>query len=174
MKNKLLSLLALVATGVLVSPAIQAQEISTSRTSEVFEQWTLTCATTAEGSACEMVQSLTNTNTGREALRLTIRGIKGEAAAERVLRIRAPLRVMLAQGIRLNAASINVALPYNICDPQGCYATLPIDTTTIRSFSTAETGDLVFSRPGLEEPVVAKMSFLGFADAMEAFEDKLR
>lgn len=174
MRNKLLLAVVSLAAAMVTSVALQAQEVSRTTTAESFEKWTLGCTSDEAALRCEMVQTLIAAQTGRAIIRLSVPGATGAEDGNRILRIRAPLGVLLAPGIRLSAASIDVALPYNVCDTQGCYATLPIDTTTVRAFELAETGDLIFRMAGGEQPLTATMSFEGFSDALNALEEKLQ
>jgi invasion protein IalB len=152
--------LALTVTVCLAPAAAVAQGTVKS----VHGDWQVRCDTPpgAQSEQCALIQSVTAED--RPNVGLTVIILKTADQKSRLLRVLAPLGVLLPSGLglKVDAADIGRA-GFVRCLPNGCVAEVVMDDNLIKQLSTGQNATfIIFQTP--EEGIGIPMSLKGFAE----------
>jgi invasion protein IalB len=130
----------------------------------VHADWQVRCDTPpgAQAEQCALIQSVTAED--RPNVGLTVIVLKTADQKSRLLRVLAPLGVLLPSGLglKIDAADIGKA-GFTRCLPNGCVAEVLMDDNLIKQLSTGQSATfIIFQTP--EEGIGIPMSLKGFAD----------
>ena len=130
----------------------------------VHGDWQVRCDTPpgAQAEQCALIQSVTAED--RPNVGLTVIVLKTADQKSRLLRVLAPLGVLLPSGLglKVDAADIGRA-GFVRCLPNGCVAEVVMDDNLIKQLSTGQNATfIIFQTP--EEGIGIPMSLKGFAD----------
>jgi invasion protein IalB len=154
-----LSSLALLCTG---GPAA-AQGVVRS----VFNDWQIRCDTPpgAQGEQCALIQSVTAED--RANVGITVIVLKTADQKSRLMRVVAPMGVLLPSGLGLKIDQVDVGRAGFVrCLPSGCVAEVVMDETLIKQLRTGTTATfIIFQTP--EEGIGFPMSLKGFGDGYD-------
>jgi len=156
-----LTLLAAILAG-LLAPDWAARAQGTVKS--VHADWQVRCDTPpgAQSEQCALIQSVTAED--RPNVGLTVIVLKTADQKSRLLRVLAPLGVLLPSGLglKIDAADIGKA-GFTRCLPNGCVAEVLMDDNLIRQLSTGQAATfIIFQTP--EEGIGIPMSLKGFAE----------
>jgi invasion protein IalB len=130
----------------------------------VHGDWQVRCDTPpgAQSEQCALIQSVTAED--RPNVGLTVIVLKTADQKSRLLRVLAPLGVLLPSGLglKVDAADIGRA-GFVRCLPNGCVAEVVMDDNLIKQLSTGTNATfIIFQTP--EEGIGIPMSLKGFSD----------
>jgi invasion protein IalB len=156
-----LTLLASILVG-LAAPDSAARAQGTVKS--VHADWQVRCDTPpgAQSEQCALIQSVTAED--RPNVGLTVIVLKTADQKSRLLRVLAPLGVLLPSGLglKIDAADIGKA-GFTRCLPNGCVAEVLMDDNLIKQLSTGQSATfIIFQTP--EEGIGIPVSLKGFAD----------
>lgn len=133
-----------------------------------YGDWRIICETPAGASSeqCGMHQSVQDED--REELGLSITYLRPADRQGDLLRIQAPLGVLLPMGIGLDVDGQNIGTAYFIrCFTDGCWADISVDETLLDVFKTGQRALFkLFQTP--EEGIGIPVKLDGFSDAYDA------
>ena len=145
-----------------------AQLLAQTRVQAEHGSWDILCETPPGASTeqCAMIQAVQDLN--REELGLTIVLLKPADGGGDLLRIQAPLGVLLPWGVDLDIDNENVGRAFFVrCLADGCWAEVNIDKKLIDRFSNGKTALFkVFTTP--EEGVGIPVDLEGFSEAYKS------
>lgn len=131
----------------------------------VFGDWQIRCDTPpgAQGEQCAAMQLVTAED--RPGLDLTIIVLKTADQKSRLLRVVAPLGILLPHGLGLKIDNADIGRAGFVrCVPSGCIAEVVMDDNLLRQLSTGKSATfIIFMTP--EEGIGIPVSLSGFADA---------
>jgi len=156
--------LAVLAAGLLAAaPGALAQGTVKS----VHGDWQIRCDTPpgAQGEQCALIQSVTAED--RPNVGLTVIVLKTADQKGRLMRVLAPLGVLLPSGLGLKIDKADVGRAGFVrCLPNGCVAEVVMDDGLIRQFKNGSQATfIVFQTP--EEGVGIPLSMKGFAAGLD-------
>lgn len=130
--------------------------------------WQMRCDTPAgaQGEQCALVQSVTAED--RPNVGLTVIVLKTADKKSRLLRVLAPLGVLLPSGLglRIDAAEVGRA-GFVRCLPNGCVAEVVLEETLINQLKTGKQATfIIFQTP--EEGIGVPVSLNGFGPGFDA------
>jgi invasion protein IalB len=133
----------------------------------VHGDWQVRCDTPpgAQSEQCALIQSVTAED--RPNVGLTVIVLKTADQKYRLMRVLAPLGVLLPNGLglRINSTDIGKVL-YVRCLPNGCVAEVVMDDNLLRSLRTGQTATfIIFQTP--EEGIGFPMSLKGFGEGYD-------
>ena len=133
----------------------------------VHEDWQIRCDTPpgAQAEQCALIQSVTAED--RPSVGLTVIVLKTADQKSRLMRVLAPLGVLLPSGLglKINQADIGRA-GFVRCLPNGCVAEVIMDDNLIKQLRTGQTATfIIFQTP--EEGIGIPMSLKGFGDGFD-------
>lgn len=160
--------ITLVAFGALVAGAfLAAPAHSQIRVASEHGFWKIICETPpgASSEQCGMHQSVQDET--REELGLSITVLRPADRQGELMRIQAPLGILLPAGIGLEVDGKSIGTAYFVrCFADGCWADVNIDAQLLETFQQGTTAIFkVFPTP--EEGVGIPVDLSGFADAYE-------
>lgn len=133
-----------------------------------FGNWQLRCDTPpgAQDEQCALVQSVTAED--RENVGLTVIVLKTADNQDRILRVLAPLGVLLPSGLGLRIDDEDVGRAAFVrCLPNGCIAEVIMDEELLGKLSEGETATfIIFQTP--EEGIGIPLTLGGFAEGYAA------
>ncbi len=145
------------------APAVQAQGVVRS----VHQDWQIRCDTPAgaQSEQCALMQSVVAED--RANVGLTVIVLKTADNKSRVLRVIAPLGVLLPAGLGLSIDKVDVGRAGFVrCLPRGCFAEVVMDDTLMRQLRTGQTATfIIFQTP--EEGIGFTLSLKGFAEGFD-------
>jgi invasion protein IalB len=148
--------------GVLASPA-RAQGTVKS----VHGDWQVRCDTPpgAQGEQCALIQSVTAED--RPNVGLTVIVLKTADQKSRLMRVLAPLGVLLPSGLGLKIDKTDVGRAGFVrCLPNGCVAEVQMDENLVKQLRTGQAATfIIFQTP--EEGIGIPMSLKGFGDGFD-------
>ena len=154
----------LVAASVVASGPASAQ--GTLR--ENYGDWQIRCDTPpgAQGEQCALIQSVTAED--RQNVGLTVIVLKTADGKDQILRVLAPLGVLLPTGLGLKIDEDDVGRAQFIrCLPNGCVAEVIIDAELVEKLESGELATfIIFQTP--EEGIGIPMSLGGFTEGYAA------
>ena len=133
----------------------------------VHGDWQIRCDTPpgAQSEQCALIQSVTAED--RPNVGLTVIVLKTADQKNRLMRVLAPLGVLLPSGLglKINQADIGRA-GFVRCLPNGCVAEVIMDDNLIKQLRTGQTATfIIFQTP--EEGIGIPVSLKGFGDGLD-------
>ncbi|RAI37727.1 invasion-associated locus B family protein [Rhodoplanes elegans] len=154
--------IALLACGAAVGPAAAQGAVRS-----VHEDWQIRCETPpgAQSEQCALFQSVVAED--RANVGLTVLVLRTADQKTRLMRVQAPLGVLLPAGLGLKVDNVDVGRAGFVrCLPRGCYAEVVLDETLIKQFRSGQTATFfIFQTP--EEGIGFPMSLKGFGDGFD-------
>lgn len=154
--------LALALLGAAVAPAA-AQGVVRS----VHDDWQIRCETPpgAQAEQCALFQSVVAED--RANVGITVLVLKTADQKSRLMRIQAPLGVLLPAGLGLKIDQVDVGRAGFVrCLPKGCYAEVVMDDELIKKLRSGTTATFfIFQTP--EEGIGFPMSLKGFGEGYD-------
>ena len=133
----------------------------------VFKDWQIRCDTPpgAKSEQCALIQSVTAED--RANVGLTVIMLKTADAKSRLMRVVAPLGVLLPSGLGLKIDQADIGRAGFVrCLPNGCIAEVVMDDELIKKLRTGKTATfIIFQTP--EEGIGFPMSLAGFGDGYD-------
>jgi invasion protein IalB len=133
----------------------------------VYGDWQIRCDTPpgAQGEQCALMQSVTAED--RPNVGLTVIVLKTSDQKSRLMRVVAPLGVLLPSGLGLKIDNADVGRAGFVrCLPNGCVAEVVMDDNLIKQMRTGQTSTfIIFQTP--EEGIGFPMSLKGFGDGYD-------
>jgi invasion protein IalB len=133
----------------------------------VFNDWQIRCDTPpgAQGEQCALIQSVTAED--RANVGITVIVLKTADQKSRLMRVVAPMGVLLPSGLGLKIDQVDVGRAGFVrCLPSGCVAEVVMDETLIKQMRTGTTATfIIFQTP--EEGIGFPMSLKGFSDGYD-------
>ena len=133
----------------------------------VHSDWQIRCDTPpgAQGEQCALIQSVTAED--RVNIGLTVIVLKTADQKSRLMRVVAPLGVLLPSGLGLKIDQADVGRAGFVrCLPNGCVAEVMIDENLVQKLRTGQTATfIIFQTP--EEGIGFPMSLKGFNDGFD-------
>jgi invasion protein IalB len=156
-------ILAILALATLPGGPAAAQGVVRS----VFNDWQIRCDTPpgAQGETCALIQSVTAED--RANVGITVIVLKTADQKSRLMRVVAPMGVLLPSGLGLKIDQMDVGRAGFVrCLPSGCVAEVVMDDTLIKQMRTGTTATfIIFQTP--EEGIGFPMSLKGFSDGYD-------
>jgi invasion protein IalB len=158
--------LALVGTLVLLAVAT-GQALAQGAVKSVHKDWQIRCDSPpgAKSEQCALIQSVSSED--RANVGLTVIVLKTADQKSRLMRVVAPLGVLLPSGLGLKIDNADIGRAGFVrCLPNGCIAEVVMDDTLIQKLRTGKTATFViFQTP--EEGIGFPMSLAGFAEGYD-------
>src|SRR5271169_2372795 len=159
-----LATLALIAT-LAAAPAERAA--AQGAVKSVHKDWQIRCDTPpgAKNEQCALIQSVTAED--RANVGLTVIVLKTADLKSRLMRVVAPLGVLLPSGLGLKIDQADVGRAGFVrCLPNGCIAEVVMDDELIKKLRTGKTATfIIFQTP--EEGIGFPLSLAGFAEGYD-------
>ena|SRR5437764_7913297 len=133
----------------------------------IYGDWQIRCDTPpgAQSEQCALIQSVTAED--RPNVGLTVIVLKTADQKSKLMRVLAPLGVLLPSGLglKINQADIGRA-GFVRCLPNGCVAEVIMDDNLVKQLRSGETATfIIFQTP--EEGIGIPMSLKGFGDGFD-------
>ena len=133
----------------------------------VHSDWQVRCDTPAgaQGEQCALIQSVTAED--RANVGLTVIILKTADQKSRLLRVVAPMGVLLPSGLGLKIDNADVGRAGFVrCLPNGCVAEVVMDENLVKQLRTGQTATfIIFQTP--EEGIGFPMSLKGFGEGFD-------
>ena len=133
----------------------------------VHKDWQIRCDTPpgAKSEQCALIQSVTAED--RANVGLTVIVLKTADAKSRLMRVVAPLGVLLPSGLGLKIDNTDIGRAGFVrCLPNGCIAEVVMDDELIKKLRTGKTSTfIIFQTP--EEGIGFPMSLAGFGEGYD-------
>jgi len=133
----------------------------------VHNDWQVRCDTPpgAQGEQCALIQSVTAED--RANVGITVIVLKTADAKSRLMRVVAPMGVLLPSGLGLKIDQADVGRAGFVrCLPNGCVAEVVMDETLIKQMRTGQTATfIIFQTP--EEGIGFPVSLKGFGEGFD-------
>ncbi len=158
-----------VAGAVILAAAVAAsgQVAAQGAVKSVYGDWQIRCDTPpgAQAQQCALMQSVTAED--RPNVGLTVIVLKTSDQKSRLMRVVAPLGVLLPSGLGLKIDNQDVGRAGFVrCLPNGCVAEVVMDDNLIKELRTGQTSTfIIFQTP--EEGIGFPMSLKGFGDGYD-------
>jgi invasion protein IalB len=147
-----------------LSLACSGQAFAQGAVKSVHKDWQIRCDTPpgAKSEQCALIQSVTAED--RANVGLTVIVLKTADAKSRLMRVVAPLGVLLPSGLGLKIDNADIGRAGFVrCLPNGCIAEVVMDDTLIKKLTTGKTATfIIFQTP--EEGIGFPMSLAGFGE----------
>jgi invasion protein IalB len=163
-------LLALFAAGLAtlcVSPAL-AQSAQTGAVRSQHGAWSVVCdqPAGASGEQCALLQNVIAED--RPEVGLSVLALKTADGQAQILRVLAPLGILLPNGLGLNVDGNDIGRAQFVrCFEDGCYAEVILDPTLLSTLSDGESATfIVFQTP--EQGIGIPVDLDGFAEGFAA------
>jgi invasion protein IalB len=158
---------ACIALALASAPAFAQSEVGSGQVKAIYGAWKLKCAQLAgaKQDKCALVQDLKLED--RPNMFLTVLIMRAFDSDKKILRIVAPLGVVLPAGLGLRVDGTDVGnVKFLKCWKFGCLAEVIVDDTLVTKFSTGQTASfIVFPTPD---------SGVGFPAPLAGFSDGLK
>ena len=133
----------------------------------VHGDWQIRCETPpgAQGEQCALFQSVVAED--RASVGITVLVLKTADQKSRLMRVQAPLGVLLPAGLGLKIDNADVGRAGFVrCLPRGCYAEVVMDDTLVGKLRTGQTATFfIFQTP--EEGIGFPIGLKGFGDGYD-------
>ena len=153
---------ALAACSLIATPALAQGTVKS-----VHADWQIRCDTPpgAQGEQCALIQSVTAED--RPNVGLTVIVLKTADQKSRLMRVLAPLGVLLPSGLGLKIDKIDVGRAGFVrCLPNGCVAEVVMDDNLVKQLRTGTSATfIIFQTP--EEGIGIPMSLKGFGEGYD-------
>jgi len=158
---------AVVLTAFLAFAAMGGKVEAQGVVKSIFGDWQIRCDTPpgAQGEQCALIQSVTAED--RPNVGLTVIVLKTADQKSKLMRVLAPLGVLLPSGLglKINQADIGRA-GFVRCLPNGCVAEVIMDDNLLKQLRTGQTATfIIFQTP--EEGIGIPVSLKGFGDGFD-------
>jgi invasion protein IalB len=154
--------LAALAMAAFASPAFAQGAVKS-----VHGDWQIRCETPpgAQGEQCALFQSVVAED--RVNVGITVLVLKTADQKSRLMRVQAPLGVLLPAGLGLKIDNADVGRAGFVrCLPRGCYAEVVMDDTLVGKLRTGQTATFfIFQTP--EEGIGFPLGLKGFGDGYD-------
>src|SRR5262245_11403340 len=158
--------LAALALGAIASPAALAQGVVKS----VHGDWQIRCDTPpgAPSDQCALIQSVTAED--RPNVGLSVIVLRTADQKSRLLRVLAPLGVLLPSGLGLKIDQTDIGeAGFVRCLPNGCVAEVVMDDNLVRQLRTGQTATfIIYQTP--DEGIGIPMSLKGFGEGYDKLQ----
>jgi invasion protein IalB len=158
--------LVLVVAAALILPGLRAAQAQ-GVVKSVHGDWQIRCDTPpgSQGDQCALIQSVTAED--RPNVGLSVIVLKTADQKTRLLRVLAPLGVLLPSGLGLKIDSADIGRAGFVrCLPNGCVAEVVMDDNLIRQFRTGQSATfIIFQTP--EEGIGIPLSLKGFGEGYD-------
>jgi len=152
------------------APMLPAHGLAQGAVRSVHGDWELRCDTPpgAQNEQCVVMQFVTAED--RENVGLTVIALKTADGQAQILRVLAPLGVLLPRGLGLRIDNEDMgSAGFVRCLPNGCVAEVIMDAPLIAKLSAGQTATFViFQTP--EEGIGIPISLKGFGDGYQALQ----
>jgi invasion protein IalB len=156
-----------VALAVALLALPMAQALAQGAVKSVHKDWQIRCDTPpgAKSEQCALIQSVTAED--RANVGLTVIVLKTADAKSRLMRVVAPLGVLLPSGLGLKIDTADVGRAGFVrCLPNGCIAEVVMDDELIKKLRTGKSATfIIFQTP--EEGIGFPMSLNGFGEGYD-------
>jgi invasion protein IalB len=160
------AIVALALFGIALDGSFQ-QAAAQGAVKSVHNDWQVRCDTPpgAQGEQCALIQSVTAED--RANVGLTVIVLKTADHKSRLMRVVAPVGVLLPSGLGLKIDQVDVGRAGFVrCLPNGCVAEVVMDDTLLKQLRTGQTATfIIFQTP--EEGIGFPMSLKGFGDGFD-------
>lgn len=160
----LTGLLSLMALG---SGSAMAQSQSASAadvTTEQVKDWEIVCPKDRSLGPCTITQLVNNPDNDQPVMRVVV--AKPPQIDSPVMTFFVPLGVHLASGVQLSVdGGQPVTFPYQMCQPEGCRADLPLQPSLQQSLQSGNTAIVTLSEPNGNRRSL-NISLIGFTGAL--------
>jgi len=133
----------------------------------VHEDWQIRCDTPpgAQAEQCALIQSVTAAD--RANVGLTVIVLKTADQKSKLLRVLAPMGVLLPSGLGLKIDNVDVGRAGFVrCLPNGCVAEVVMEENLVKQMRTGQTATfIIFQTP--EEGIGFPMSLKGFGEGYD-------
>jgi len=133
----------------------------------VHEDWQIRCETPpgAQSEQCALFQAVVAED--RASVGITVLILKTADQKTRLMRVQAPLGVLLPAGLGLKIDNADVGRAGFVrCLPRGCYAEVVMDDNLVKQMRTGQTATFfIFQTP--EEGIGFPLSLKGFGDGYD-------
>jgi invasion protein IalB len=150
-----------------LSVACSGQALAQGAVKSVHKDWQIRCDTPpgAKSEQCALIQSVTAED--RANVGLTVIVLKTADAKSRLMRVVAPLGVLLPSGLGLKIDNVDIGRAGFVrCLPNGCIAEVVMDETLIGKLRSGTTATfIIFQTP--EEGIGFPMSLNGFGEGYD-------
>lgn len=131
---------------------------------ETFEDWTVSCQSQKEVTACAIRQEQSSTQTGQRVLTAELRSVAGKVDGVILM----PFGLDLAKGATLKIdEAAGPTLAFSTCLPQGCLAPVSFDAKQIAALKSAQNLNVTTTALNPSQPVAFKISLKGFGAALD-------
>jgi invasion protein IalB len=167
-RRPLASVLARAAILIVAMTAFGGRALAQGAVKSVHGDWQIRCDTPpgAQAEQCALMQSVTAED--RPNVGLTVIVLKTSDQKSRLMRVVAPLGVLLPSGLGLKIDNQDVGRAGFVrCLPNGCVAEVVMDDNLIKELRTGKTSTfIIFQTP--EEGIGFPMSLNGFGEGYDA------
>jgi invasion protein IalB len=136
----------------------------------VHEDWQIRCETPpgAQSEQCALFQSVIAED--RANVGITVLVLKTADQKTRLMRVQAPLGVLLPAGLGLKIDNVDVGRAGFVrCLPRGCYAEVVMDDNLVKQMRSGQTATFfIFQTP--EEGIGFPLSLKGFGDGYDKLQ----
>jgi invasion protein IalB len=165
--RRLAGVVASLALGITASVGLAGSAAAQGTVKSVTGDWQIRCDTPpgAQGEQCALIQSVTAED--RPNVGLTVIVLKTADQKNRLMRVLAPLGVLLPSGLglKINQADVGRA-GFVRCLPNGCVAEVIMDDSLLKQLRTGQTATfIIFQTP--EEGIGIPMSLKGFGEGFD-------
>ena len=151
----------------LVMTAFPSHTVAQGAVKSVHGDWQIRCETPpgAQGEQCALFQSVVAED--RANVGITVLVLKTADQKSRLMRVQAPLGVLLPAGLGLKVDNTDVGRAGFVrCLPRGCYAEVVMDDTLVSKLRTGQTATFfIFQTP--EEGIGFPLGLKGFGDGYD-------
>jgi invasion protein IalB len=152
---------------VLLTPLTAERAAAQGAVKSVHNDWQVRCDTPpgAQGEQCALIQSVTAED--RANVGLTVIVLKTADQKSRLMRVVAPVGVLLPSGLGLKVDQVDVGRAGFVrCLPNGCVAEVVMDDNLIKQLRGGQTATfIIFQTP--EEGIGFPMSLKGFGEGYD-------
>jgi invasion protein IalB len=165
--QSLKSLAAAAAIAVAAMLGTAGDALAQGAVKSVHSDWQVRCDTPpgAQGEQCALIQSVTAED--RANVGLTVIVLKTADQKSRLMRVVAPMGVLLPSGLGLKIDQTDVGRAGFVrCLPNGCVAEVVMDETLVKQLRAGQTATfIIFQTP--EEGIGFPMSLKGFGEGFD-------
>ena len=162
------ALAAFLTLAALLGWAIADQALAQGAVKSVHKEWQIRCDTPpgAKSEQCALIQSVVAED--RANVGLTVIVLKTADQKSRLMRVVAPLGVLLPSGLGLKIDDANIGRAGFVrCLPNGCIAEVVMDDTLVGKLRTGKTATfIIFQTP--EEGIGIPITLAGFGEGFDA------
>lgn len=162
--------LGALAFGFATLSGASAQELPNSLV-ETYADWTLRCVPVEGKQTCQMMQELSQKETGQRVLAFVINAPKPEDVVDATLIL--PFGLELAKGIsaHIDAEFDLEPIQFSTCLPSGCLASVELNAELIGKMQAGEQFSLNVHSISSQQPVSIDLSLSGFSAAFRRLSD---